>query len=179
MRHYYLGVNGVGTSSDIPMYSLPPIAARINALFTDGRVKETAILCAQASLIVACHRDLLMFLKCSESTLSKLIAIGARCLICWSPSLIAKLPDQLELLYECTAHDPSVLEDAVQKGEIPGKKQKAAIDYLSDNGNRSQVTRQVCRRQTLSELSRRFACQAAPATNPTTERGPTWQDSCR
>ena len=140
-----------------------PVAARIDALYCLGHAKEAAILCAQARLFWR-DEELLMFLKLSSTTLSKLIAIGAKILTCWPPSLVEKLKDQIELLYECTAHDVSTLGQAVREGELPGKKQAYAIYYLREKNRRDRKARRACREEALSELPRRFPASAACAT---------------
>jgi hypothetical protein len=105
-------------------------AAQINALYHAGHVKEAAILCAQVSPSLRRRRDLTQYLKFRETTFSKLVAIGEKCLTCWSRSLRAKLKDQIELLYECTFHEVSVLEEAVETEEFRDKMQKNALHYL-------------------------------------------------
>ena len=132
----------------------PGISALITALYAHGRVKEAAIQCAQASLFCR-TQDLLYDLTLPHPTLSKLKVIGAKCLTCWPPWLIAALNDQIVLLHECTAHHLSVLEEAVQNNELPGRKQLNAVIYLMQRGNRDRADRRACREEALAELRRR------------------------
>ena len=127
-------------------------SSRVNELYGGHHTQQAAVETAQLSLLVAYQRDLLPFLQFRhESHLTKLIVIGAQCLTYWPESLRRHLSEDIELLYECTAHDVQFLEKVVRDGLLPVKLE-SAIEYLKRNGTSEYKKRKACRDQARSRL---------------------------